>query len=258
MNNPVYGLVLSGGGVRCIAQIGAIKALEEQGIYPSVIAGASAGAIVGAFYAAGYTWEEILSFFQHTTLFSVNNYTYRKPGLIDTDKFYHILVQYFPEDGFEALKKPLYISATDIVAGKNKIFHKGPLIYPVLASAAFPVVLSPVEINGALYADGGITNNFPVEPLLGRCDKIIGSYVNPLKKINPKALTTSYAVLDRALKIGMASVSEQKFAHCDLIIAPQPLNDFGTFSMNRMDEIFHIGYETTRKLLESLEVKEVH
>lgn len=258
MNDPIYGLVLSGGGVRCIAHIGAIKALEEHGIYPTVIAGASAGAITGAFYAGGYSCDEILDFFQYTSLFSFNNYTYRKPGLIDTDKFYNILLQYFPTDTFEALQKSLYVSATDILSGKNKIFHKGPLINPVLASAAFPVVLSPVELNDTLYADGGITNNFPVEPLLGQCDKIIGSYVNPLKKISPNSLTTSYSVLDRAFKIGMASVSEQKFSYCDLVIAPQPLNEFGTFSVNRINEIFQIGYDTSNRMLETFEVKEVH
>ena len=114
-NDLAYGIVLSGGGVRGLAHIGVIKALEENGIYPTYITGASAGAIVGTFYAAGYPCEEILDFFHSTSMFSINNYTYRKPGLLDTDKFYKIFKKYFPEDRFEALKKSLYISATDIL-----------------------------------------------------------------------------------------------------------------------------------------------
>ena len=90
MENQNYGLVLSGGGVRGMAHIGAIKALEKHGIFPTCIAGASAGAIVGAFYAAGYACEEILAFFHSTSLFSINKYAYRKPGLLDTDKFFKI------------------------------------------------------------------------------------------------------------------------------------------------------------------------
>jgi NTE family protein len=252
MNDPTYGLVLSGGGIRGLAHAGVIKALEEEGIYPSYIAGASAGAIVGAFYAAGYRDEDILAIFHKTSIFSSDKYAYRKPGFIDTDKFHETFKAYFPEDSFESLKKKLFISATDILAGKTKFFHEGPLINAVLASAAFPVVLSPMLIDGVLYADGGITNNFPVEPLLHHCDKIIGVYVNPLRKIDAEELTSSRSVIDRAFKIGMANMSIQKFSHCDLVIAPKKLSRFGTFSMSHLDDAFEIGYEAAKEQLEDI------
>jgi NTE family protein len=188
MNDIKYGLVLSGGGVGGIAHIGVIKALEEHGIRPSIISGASAGAIVGAFYAAGYSTNEILEFFQTTSLFSIKNYAVRKAGFVDTNKFYNIFKQYFPEDSFEALKKKLYISTTNIISGKTKFFHEGLLIHPLLASAAVPGVFSPMIIENELYADGGITNNFPTEPLMTDCDKIIGVQVHPLKKIKVEDL----------------------------------------------------------------------
>lgn len=250
MENPVFGLVLSGGGVRGIAHIGVIRALEEHGIYPTFIAGASAGAIVGAFYAAGYRWDEMLQFFQDTPFFSIKNYAIKKPGLIDTDNFYHVLKKYFPDDDFQTLPKTLFISVTDIIEGRNKIFQKGPLIHVTLASAAFPIMLSPIAIGDILYADGGITNNFPVEPLLGPCDRIIGSYVNPLEKIKPESLTSGMAIMQRAFKIGMATASEQKFRHCDLLITPQPLSQYGTFSINHIDEIFRIGYQEASHALQ--------
>jgi len=248
-----YGIVLSGGGVRGIAHLGVIKALEEHGIYPEFIAGASAGAIVGAFYAAGHSWEDILHFFKTTSMFSWQNYTYRKPGILDTDKFESIFASYLPEDNFASLKKTLFVSATDIETGKNVIFKQGSLVRKVLASAAFPMVLSPVRISGTYYADGAITNNFPVEPLVGTCDTIIGSYVSPLPVIQHGELTNSMAVLERALKIGMAAQSESKFEHCDILVAPHQLNEVGTFSMNRIDEVFEIGYETACQKLEELE-----
>lgn len=248
-----YGMVLSGGGVRGIAHLGVIKALEERGIYPELIAGASAGAIVGAFYAAGHSWEDILHFFKSTSMFSWQNYTYRKPGILDTDKFESLFASYLPDDNFASLKKTLFISATDIEKGKNVIWQEGSLVRKVLASATFPMVLSPVEIGGTYYADGAITNNFPVEPLVGRCDTIIGSFVSPLPVIEPAELTNSMAVLERALKIGMATLSESKFQHCNILIAPHRLNEVGTFSMNRIDEVFEIGYETACRKLEELE-----
>jgi NTE family protein len=249
MTKTTYGLVLSGGGVRGMAHIGVIRALEENGIYPEYIAGASIGAIVGAFYAAGSTCDEILEFFLNTSMFSVNKYAIRKPGLLDTEKFYKIFKKHFEEDRFEALKKRLFISTTDIVEGKNKIFNTGELIYPMLASAAFPVVLSPIEIDGVLYADGGITNNFPVEPLIPHCSHIIGSYTNPLSKIKPNELSSSMSVMDRAFKIGMTSMSARKFQHCHLVISPEKLNSYGTFSMNHIQELHEIGYQEALQTL---------
>ncbi len=244
------GLVLSGGGVRGIAHLGVIKALEEHNIRVKSIAGASAGAIVGAFYAAGHSWEHILEFFKTTPMFSWQNYTYSKPGLLDTDKFQKAFAAYLPDDDFQGLECKLYISTTDICTGKNHIFSEGKLIKKVLASAAFPIVLSPVRIDGVFFADGGITNNFPVEPLLSESDFIIGSYVNPLPTIEAQELTSSMDVMERAFKIGMATLSESKLSNCDVLVAPLELTEIGTFSLNRMDEVFEIGYSAACKALE--------
>lgn len=252
MSKTRYGIVLSGGGVRGIAHLGVLKALEEHDIKPEVIAGASAGAIVGAFYAAGHSLEDILYFFKTTSMFSWQNYTYRKPGILDTDKFEPVFAAYLPEDDFAALEKPLFVSTTDICSGKNVIFSEGRLVRTVLASAAFPIVLSPVLMDDIYYADGAITNNFPVEPLLPLCDKVIGSYVSPLNKIEPGHLVNSMAVLERALKVGMAALSESKFRHCDLLIAPHQLNEIGTFSLKRIDEVYEIGYETAHRQLTTM------
>ena len=251
MENEKYGLVLSGGGVRGVAQIGAIKALEENGIFPTVISGTSAGAVVGAFYAAEYSWEEMLDFFRTTTLFSFHNFPFRKPGLIDTEKFVHILKKYFPDDSFEVLKKKLYVTATDMLRNKMEIYHNGELITPLLASAAFPGVFSPVSMNDSVYSDGGITNNFPVEPLLAECDKIIGVYVNPIKKMKVDDLKSAVAVVERAYEISRANSSMQKFGDCQLVISPEELNRFSTFGTRHIDEIFNIGYEATLRAIEN-------
>ena len=83
------GLVLSGGGVRGVAHIGAIKALEEHDIYPTHIAGTSAGAVVGALYAGGRNWEEMLDFFKTVELFTLKKYARNKPGFVDTARGRH-------------------------------------------------------------------------------------------------------------------------------------------------------------------------
>ncbi len=140
---------------------------------------------------------------------------------------------------------------TKAAPGKTKFFHEGLLIHPLLASAAVPGVFSPMIIENELYADGGITNNFPTEPLMTDCDKIIGVQVHPLKKIKVEDLKTSFAVMERAYLISRASNSMKKISDCDLIIKPQSLNRFGTFSINHIDEIFQIGYEAAIEELKS-------
>ena len=243
------GLVLSGGGARGAAHIGVIKALEENGIVPTHIAGTSAGAIVGALYAAGVSWSEILNFFKTISIFQTNRYARHKPGFINSENFYDDLKTFFPKDNFDTLKKPLFITAVNVIDGTLKIFSRGQLIKPIIASASFPGVFTPTEINGSFYVDGGTLNNFPVEPLEKVCDKIIGVYVNPLKKISIKDLKHSYTVVERAYKIKAASESMSKFPNCDLLIYPPDLANYGTFEMTKIETIFNLGYTATKKIL---------
>ena len=244
------GLVLSGGGARGAAHIGALKAFEEYGISPTHISGTSIGAIVGALYAADVHWTEILKFFKTTSIFHTKRFAFNKPGFLDTEKFYDDLNVYLPRDNFDSLQKPLYITATNVLNGKLKIFSKGQLIKPVIASASFQGDFTPTEINGSYYIDGGILNNFPVEPLKKHCDKIIGIYINSLKKISIKDLKYSYSVADRALKIRAAYDSIKKFPECDLIISPEEIGEFAVFGMSNTDIIFELGYNATIKALE--------
>ncbi|WP_396634423.1 patatin-like phospholipase family protein [Maribacter sp. R86514] len=243
------GLVLSGGGIRGVAHIGVIKALEEHGIYPTHISGTSAGSIVGSLYAGGVKWEDILEFFKVIPIFHAKRFARKKPGFIDTEKFYDEFKKFFPIDKFESLAKELFITATDIVKGELKIFDTGELIKPVLASATFPGVFSPVNINGSFYVDGGVLNNFPIEPLQPHCDKIIGSYVNALKSSKIKDFKHSYNVLERAYKIKSASESIAKFSECNFVVSPEELCEYATFDMRSIDAIFDIGYNSTIDVL---------
>ncbi|MEO0505591.1 MAG: patatin-like phospholipase family protein [Bacteroidota bacterium] len=243
------GIVFSGGGVRGAAHIGVIKALEEYDIFPTHISGTSAGAIVGAFYANGINWDDILEFFKATPLFHIKNYAQGKPGFIDTEKLYKAFIKFFPEDNFDALKKALFVTATDVVKGTLKFFSAGELIRPVLASACFPGVFTPMKIDGSFYIDGGVLNNFPIEPLKMHCDKVIGSYVSPLKNITVHELKHSYTVMYRAHKIREAHEAVHKFSYCDALIFPQTLENYGTFDMKSIDEIFDLGYNEAKKIL---------
>ena len=244
------GLVLSGGGARGVAQIGILKALEEYDIEITHISGSSAGAIIGAMHAYRASWEDILNFFKSVPIFHYKRYARNKPGFIDTIKFYSDFSDFFPEDNFKILKKKLYVNTTNLMTGHKEIFASGELIKPLLASASIPGIFTPVTFKEGLYADGGITNNFPVEPLIPECDKIIGGYVNPLKNIQSQRLRHSYQVITRAYQISLDHQCRTKFKKCDLLIVPKELENYGLFSLKTMDAIFEIGYNEAKKALE--------
>ncbi|HCY82224.1 MAG TPA: patatin [Xanthomarina gelatinilytica] len=248
------GLVLSGGGMRGAAHIGAIKALEEHGIYPTHIAGTSAGAIVGALYASGYNWDDILRFFKSISILDITKYAIRKPGILDADKFYNNFKTYFSEDDFSILKKDLQITATNILNGDLAVFKEVELINPILASAAFPGVFSPVKINDSYYVDGGTLNNFPVELLKKQCDIIIGIYVNGFETIDIKELKHSHHVAERAFKLKSVREDYMKFKKCDLVVCPKGLDNFGTFDKKNLKHIFDIGYNATIEALKTFEI----
>ncbi|MEZ4945466.1 MAG: patatin-like phospholipase family protein [Cyclobacteriaceae bacterium] len=247
------GLVLSGGGVRGVAHIGTLQVLEELGISISHVAGVSAGSIVGALFSAGHSAKEILQFFKKTSIFKISNYAIFKPGIIDTGKLIQVFNDYLDDDSYESLQKELYIIATDLEHAKSTVFHSGPLIRTILASSAFPMVFSPVTIDDVLYADGGIMNNFPIEPLEKICDKIIGVYVNPIKDVKKEDMDSSLSVLERSYHLSIGAACLQKFDRFDVLISPKELSKYDTFSVSRIDEIYKIGYEAALKQKGELE-----
>lgn len=244
------GLVLSGGGMRGAAHIGVIKALEEHGIFSTHIAGSSAGAIVGALYAYGYDWKDIFDFFKRVQLLDFKKYALGKPGIIDAEKFYPQFNALIEDDNFNALKKTLIITATDILNGNLKTFSEGELIKPILASAAFPGVYAPVKIGDSFYVDGGALNNFPVDLLKSNSNILIGSYANGFDTISIKDLKHSHNVVERAFKLKSVKEDYKKFKHCDMVISPKTLSKYGTFDKKYLNEIFSIGYSATIEALQ--------
>jgi NTE family protein len=249
------GLVLSGGGSKGIAQAGAIKFLEEQNIKPTHIAGSSAGAIIAALYAYGKKPEEILDFFKSIYFFHWRHFTFKKAGIVDSDSFRSYFNLIFKEDTIADLAIPTFITATNLVSGKLKIFNDETKITDaVLASSSFPGMLSPYELNGRLYSDGGILNHFPSDLLQGRCDAIIGIYVSPIQTIEAKDLKSIKSVTTRAFDLLSAHGNYQKFSLCDWVIEPKELANFSTFETNKikMDRIFEIGYQAAKTSFEEL------
>lgn len=244
------GLVLSGGGIRGIAHLGLLKAMDEIGVKPSAISGVSAGAIVGAMYASGISPDEILEIGKRQINFGFSNLLWRRGGLFSREFIHKILVEYLPHNSFESLQIPLIVNATDFTNVESVYFSKGELIPCIEASASVPILFSPANFEKRMLVDGGLLNNFPVEPLIGMCDKLIGSHVNKLKEHNQAGRGLSrMATIERCYHISISTSVYSKAHYCDLFIEPD-LNSFGMLDTKKADIIFNKGYEAT------LEVKD--
>lgn len=246
------GIVLSGGGSRGLVHIGVLRALTEAGLAPECLSGTSSGAIVGALYAAGYDADAMVEFFARKSPFHLSKLALGKPGWFDTEKVVADFLEYFPEDSFEALDRRLFVAATDLVDARLEIFSSGPLVRPVIASSSIPMVFTPMNIGGRWFADGGILDNFPVEPCLGLCDVVLGVYASPLSEVEEEELQSSIAVTQRAFELGMFYASRRRFHHVDLLLSPPELADYGTFDSKHHREIAELGYRSTREHLDGI------
>lgn len=236
------GLVLSGGGARGIAHLGLLGALDELGLKPSVISGVSAGAIVGALYAAGYSPKEILAMAKEHTSFHMPGLVLLNGGLFSSSGLRKLLRKYLPDDSFESLQIPLRVTTTDIMNGTPVTFLSGRLVDALLGSAAVPGLFSPVEYGSYLLVDGGILNNFPIECLLGNCDKIIGCHVNKLDHSAQQQRFTRLYIIEKCFQLAIANTVKDKAVRCDVFLEP-PLESFTMFDMKYADRMYEIGYK---------------
>jgi NTE family protein len=248
---PEYGIVMSGGGARGLAHIGVLAALEENGISPELVSGSSMGAIIGAFYASGLSPDQILNIAKNKKLYKLLNWSVpKKGGMLSLKILQEELAHQIPEDSFESLKKKLFISISNISLGQSEIFSSGPLFQAVVASASIPVVFEPQVINGHTYVDGGLFNDLPVEPLIGRCNRIIASHVN-YNGPNPD-LVSIRTIAERVYRMVVYQHVRKNFSDCDFIIDPPELREHGLFDFKHIDKLFNIGYQAALAMIDAM------
>jgi len=241
------GIVLSGGGARGFAHLGVLKALNDAGIYPDIIAGTSAGALVGVLYADGYTPDEILAMMNASSTLHYVRPTVPKEGLLQISGIEKILQDNLRARKFEDLKLPLFVTATDLNHGRPVYFSEGDLIRPVIASASIPVLFKPVIMDNITYVDGGVMDNLPIKPIEDLCRYKIGSFVNPVGK--EEAVTSLLQIAERAFMLNMSKELDYKTHKFDLFIAPQELKNYKILDPEKAVEVFEIGYKVTIKKL---------
>ena len=253
MSKHKLGIVLSGGGARGIAHLGVLDALHRHGIEPDLIAGASMGAIVGCFYAAGIEPQYILEEIKKERLSKFLSWSLPGDGFLDLEHIEELLGQHVGKNDFSALKKTFFVSVSNLNSGKNEVIGKGRLFEFVIASASIPIVFKPRIINGKMYVDGGLQNNLPALAVRDYCERLIGVNVNhsgPLDKINGIK-----EIAERCLRLAIEGSVKENLDVCDVVIQPDKAKDYNTFDFRKADEIYKSGYESTGAMMDEIRGK---
>lgn len=278
------GLVLSGGGAKGLAHIGALKVIEESGIRVDYIGGTSMGAIVGALYASGYSANQLDSIFNEVDFNTLiqddiprsaktfyekdesEKYAITLPfdhfqigfpsGLSKGQNVYNLLskltLHVSDIRDFDKLPIPFFCIATNVETGKEVIIDKGYLPRAITASGALPSLFSPVVINDTVYVDGGVVNNYPVDEVREKgVDVVIGVDVQDSLKTRKK-LKSAFDVLVQINNYRTIEDMVEKRERTDLYINPN-INDFTVVSFNEGDKIIQAGVDEANTLRAELD-----
>ncbi len=264
-------VVLSGGGMKTMAHVGVLRALEQAGIRPSEIVAVSAGAMVGAMFAGGTSYEDVVR--RVTTLGRrdiavVNRFELLVKGvgarsLLKTGPLRALLERLLPVREFDELILPLRIAVTDLDAGALEVFGArgrtdAALAEVVMASMALPLYLPPVVLGGRACGDGGLLQVLPLG-LVDDADLVVASDVGPVPAAHPAWRTLSpplVALSDRALAITMADQKARTLAawHADdsrppLVLVEPAVDPYGTFSFDHTVDSIEAGFRAAHAAL---------
>jgi NTE family protein len=273
------GLALGGGGVRGFCHIGVLKVLEQEEIAIDLIAGTSAGALIGGAYASGSSPQEIhrrvdayiqSPEFQSSTLREMGlamNPAERtfwektrnvirqkflllsafvKPAILPLRDFEALIHYFIPDIDIRETKIPFYAVATDLITGKRIVISEGPLRQAVLASSAVPGAVDPVRLGDWLLADGGITSLIPVLAVReAGADAVIAVVVDRETDVSGE-FETAQEIVYRAGDITANKLEEAELLQADVVIRPR-IGDLHWSDFSRAKGLIQEG-ETAARL----------
>lgn len=283
-------LVLSSGGARGLAHIGAIEELESHGYHISSIAGCSMGALIGGVYAAGKLKEfrEWMKTIDRKKMIELTDFSFSINHLAKGTRIIEAIMEFVPDIAIEDLPVPYCAVATDLKAGREVVFNKGSLFEAIRASISMPSFYKPVQRDGMVLIDGGILNPIPLNRVKRqKKDILVGIDVSghdykaqwdEMHRLTEKhkhdtSLKSKiidmlipdniefnyYTMLSRtsSLMIRQNSILMAKLMKPDILVDIQ-MNRYGTFDFDKSEKLVAIGKQKTLHAIEKYEsVKEI-
>ena len=281
-DRPRIGVALAGGGAKAAASIGVLKVLHQEGIPIDAIAGTSMGAIVGGFAAAGYRPDEIEAIFLENDLNDLFSDTPSRTFLTQEQKeagsrhllqFSLIGGRFIPPSGltagqkltnllrsktlapsfqagldFDRLPIPFRAVATDIETGAAVVIGRGILSDAMRASSAIPVVFQPVELEGRLLVDGGMSNNLPVDVLRAMGVDLVIAVDPSTRLVKQERLSSIVEIMNQSISLPVRRETERQAALADIVIAPDTAA-YSFAAFDRIAEVIGVGEDAARAAL---------
>ena len=284
MKTKDIALVLSSGGARGLAHIGAIEELESHGYHISSIAGCSMGALIGGVYAAGKLNEfrEWMKTIDRKKMLGLIDFSLSLNHIVKGTRIIEAIMEFVPDVNIEDLPIPYCAVATDLKAGREVMFRKGSLFKAIRASISLPSFYEPVTLNEMILIDGGIINPLPLNRVKRQSgDILVGVDVSghdykaqwdemrrltSMQKSDTSLKTkildmlipdniefNYYTVLSRAssLMIRQNSILMTQLMNPDILVDIQ-MNRYGTFDFDKSEKLIAIGRQKTSQAIDKL------
>lgn len=278
-------LVLSSGGARGLAHIGAIEELEARSYHISSIAGCSMGALIAGVYAAGKIDEfrEWMKTVTRRKMFELTDFSLSLNHIVKGKRIIEAIMEFVPDVAIEDLPITYCAVATDLTAGKEVVFNKGSLFEAIRASISLPSFYEPVQRDGMILIDGGVINPIPLNRVKRQSgDILVGVDVSGhdyksqweemrrltewqkndkslkakiLDKLIPDNLEFNYyTMLSRSssLMIRQNSILMAKLMKPDVLVDIQ-MSRYGGFDYDKSEKIIAIGHQKTSLALNKYE-----
>lgn len=267
------GLVLSGGGARGLAHIGAIKALERANVPIDFLAGASMGGVIAAAYACGLSPEEIEqeagSLARIRQFLRLTDPGFPDSGLLRGQRLQAYFESHLGKRTFADLDLPLALMAVDLNTRKEVVLQEGPIATALRATTAVPGLFMPLELEGMRLVDGGLLNNLPVDVARKKGSKIVLAVsVDPDPEDIPSSwesesrwlpggLARTFMILDEATRLMMNVIQEAKMQQYppDVVIRPSLPRGINVLAgYGRVADVVAAGETATEGLLPEIQV----
>ncbi len=241
---PKLGLALGSGGAKGFAELGVLKAFEENGIEFDIIAGTSIGSIVGAAYAQGYSSTDITELLNRVNIGEIKNFFMIK---MDTSGLKEVIDKTIGSLNIEDLKKPFKAVATELESGEEHVFETGSVAKALCASSSYPPFFKPVVIDGKRYIDGAFTNSVPADLVkeMG-ADYIVGIDLSTHDS-KPSLLTRIFPTYESKIK----EPWKKGYDYSDVMLKPD-LEGFTSVSFTQGAKMFELGYECATEKMEDI------
>lgn len=258
MTGRSVGLVLSGGGARGFAHIGAFQALTEAGVPIDRVGGTSIGALIGAAIAMGWPSERVAEVFRRGFVDTnpLTDFTLPVRSLFRGRKARALLNAAFGTVTIEQTRRPYFAVAADLAHGVPVVLDRGPLVRALLASSAIPGLLPPIEIEGQILCDGAVIDTLPVATMRQRPagGAVIAIDVNTTANERPPALDLTnhgiISILMRAGTLGSLAAARGARAAADLAVTP-PVGGTDIQDWKAFPALVETGYRATIAAIEA-------